>query len=200
MTSSSAPMILSLNGNIKTMGPNDTLIVSVIVTDPDGINDVIGGTLDDPDSGSSYGSFATSATEGAYTITLTWEAIQAVRSIDAPPGGAHRIFRAKFFDVAGNSTTGDLDILMDCGTSASNGYQYAICGGVCAPTCDPCPSGWLCGTTVAGRWDYCKDLGYNMVACVTFQDCQNLGMTNGTCEGGYCWGPCYCAPGYPGCL
>lgn len=41
---------------------------SVVLTDPDGIDDLIGGTLKDPDSGSSYGAFVTEAGEGAYAL------------------------------------------------------------------------------------------------------------------------------------
>src|SRR5262245_32614596 len=82
----SAPRILSLSSNLQIMHPADTLIVTAVVTDPDGIDDVIGGQLRDA-SGATYGAFQTSAAEGAYGMSLTWAALNAVAPIDFPAGG-----------------------------------------------------------------------------------------------------------------
>jgi hypothetical protein len=54
-----------------TMTSSDRLAVSAVVTDPDGIDDLIGGTLTTTDGASTFGAFATDASEGAYSISLT---------------------------------------------------------------------------------------------------------------------------------
>jgi hypothetical protein len=66
-----SPVILLLATNTDTLTQSDreSLTFSVVVTDPDGIDDIIGGTLEDPDGGT-YGAFISSAEEGSYTISL----------------------------------------------------------------------------------------------------------------------------------
>ncbi len=114
MPDPSAPRILSLQVNAVAIDPTQTLTVTAIVTDPDGIDDLIGGTLGEPASARSYGAFATSATEGAYQISLPWQGINTVAPIDAPPGGAERTFRATFYDVAGHAVQGDVVATLRC--------------------------------------------------------------------------------------
>lgn len=125
-STSDGPHILSLGTNVSTLRSDERLIVTVIVTDPDGIDDVIGGSLLDPTSDASYGAFATSAAEGAYEISLTWDQMQVVRRIDAPDPGAVRTFRARFFDVAGNAAERDFSVTLRCSTDGES-----ACSGVC---------------------------------------------------------------------
>ena len=103
------PEVLRLNANISTMHPDDTLIITAVVTDPDGIDDVIGGSLIDSESGASYAAFATAASEGSYEVSLTWSAIQTVAPIYAS-----RTFVAEFFDAAGHRGAGEIEIAFGC--------------------------------------------------------------------------------------
>ncbi len=123
---SRAPTIVSLTTNVDRLDEAGTLIVTAIVTDPDGINDVIGGTLEDPVTGRSYGAFATSAMEGAYQIDITWTGINAVQAIEAPPAGVTRMLRATFFDVAAHAASGAITITLDCAMSSDS-----ACSGSC---------------------------------------------------------------------
>ncbi|HTM21646.1 MAG TPA: hypothetical protein VL172_14090, partial [Kofleriaceae bacterium] len=120
------PNILSLSANVDRLTESDPpLMISAVVTDPQGIDDVIGGQLVAPQGGT-YATFATAAAEGAYGVTLTWEAIGQVAPIDEPAGGGERVFRAQFFDTAGHETTADLPITMACSWTSS-----ALCAGEC---------------------------------------------------------------------
>ncbi len=151
--SNRAPTVLSLNSNVATLNPGDQVIISAVVTDPDGIDDLIGGSLVDPGTGRSYGSFATSAAEGSYAMTLSWDAIETVAAITTPAGGATRGFRAEFYDVAGAKATQVLNLTLRCESG-----DEALCSGVCADLssdyyhCGSCdaqvPSGQQC---VSGR-------------------------------------------------
>jgi hypothetical protein len=126
-TSPAAPKILSIATNVKTLHESDQLIVTAVVTDPNGIDDVIGGQLSTTDGGASYGSFATEASEGAYSISLTWNAIDVADSIDTDVGMAlPRQFRATFFDAEGNSTYRDVGISLQCHDATD-----AACSGTC---------------------------------------------------------------------
>src|SRR5581483_2542706 len=77
-----APIILSLAINVTALTPSGALIVTAVVTHPQGIAQVIGGALNDP-SGASYGAFMVSTISGSYSVTLSWDAIEAVQDINA---------------------------------------------------------------------------------------------------------------------
>ncbi len=123
----SAPRILVLSGNVAKVTPSTPLIVSAVVTDPDGIDDLIGGALFDA-SGASYGSFATSAAEGSYSLTLTFDAIAALAPIAEVGGGAttSRTMIARFFDVGGAMAERSMTIELGCDELADG-----ICDGEC---------------------------------------------------------------------
>ncbi len=120
-----APRILEFSTNVNTMRPTDTLVFSAIVSDPDGIDDVIGGTLKAP-GGGTYGTFRTEASEGAYALELSWGKINQVKGIEAAAGGSPRVFRAEFFDAAGHTTAAELTITMRCA-----GARQIACDGEC---------------------------------------------------------------------
>jgi hypothetical protein len=123
-----APRILTFTSDVDTLSPVSTVRFDVIVTDPDGIGDVIGGTLT-TSSGDPLGTFATSADEGAYQLTLAWDEFARA----ATPTFYHRDdieLVATFFDVAGSSSTATLTLTMSC-----EGVQYGGCG-PCAGVCD----------------------------------------------------------------
>jgi hypothetical protein len=127
-----SPIILSLTTNVTSLTPSDSLVVTAVVTHPQGIAQIIGGTLSDPPAGGTYGAFQVTTTAGSYSLTLTWQQIKTVRDITTPVGGASRMFRAQFYDQAGHTTTQDFSILLRCTDSSA-----AICSGTCFLFTDP---------------------------------------------------------------
>lgn len=124
-TATGSPVILNLSTNITVMTPNDNLIVTAVVTHPQGIAQVVGGTLSDP-GGGTYGAFQVSTVSGSYSLTLTWGAINLVRTIGPDKGGTTRMFQAQFYDQAGHSTSQDVSVILKCGSASS-----AWCGTAC---------------------------------------------------------------------
>lgn len=120
------PVIVVLDTNTDIMEEEDTLVFSAVVTDPDGIDDVIGGTLRDPQGGT-YGSFMTSASEGSYSLTLRWDEIRLVRGFVAPVTGTSRTFLAEFYDQAGHRQQATVDVVLRCG----GGNRAACADGIC---------------------------------------------------------------------
>ena len=204
----SAPVILSYTANNKTMDPTRTLILTAVVTDPDGIDDLIGGSVSDPVSGGSYGAFATAAAEGSYSITITWNQIQEVRALDTAMGGEDRVFEAVFYDQAGHQVTETIKIHMECNTNPS----WALCGGACTDlmtslsSCGKCYAAvtytkGMCsngkpacqeGLDLCGN--DCVDLSKDKDHCGTCtHDCDAVAGPNGwlvdyqTCQEGSCW-------------
>ncbi len=137
-----APVFLSLTTNTTVLGNRDTLTFSAVLTDPDGVEDLIGGSLKTPDGAASYGTFATSASEGAYSMSLSWSEINLVQPINASPVGIDRTFRAEFYDVAGNMVWQDVNVTLRCefGDSACDGrcvetWRDSLDCGSCGHSC-----------------------------------------------------------------
>jgi hypothetical protein len=160
-----SPIILSLTTNVTQLIVNSSLVVTAVVTHPQGIAQIIGGQLSDVASGGTYGAFQVSTTGGSYSLTLTWSAIQTVSDITGPIAGVNRGFRAQFFDQQGHSTTKDFTILLTCNDSVS-----ALCSGIC--------------TTMVTDYNNCGSCGNS---CSVFQK-DYPGIDFGGCSASHCWG------------
>jgi hypothetical protein len=183
--SPAAPTILSLTSNVTKLDPNETLIITAVVTHPAGIAQVIGGQLTDPTSGGTYGAFQVSTTAGSYSLTLTWSAIQQVETTaSTDSNGTARLFRAQFFDQAGHMTTKDLTITLWCGQGSAQGICAGTCTDLDQPTsCGSCEHDCLTlvtnaptPTCTAGK------CGYLQVKVTTPQSCTAAcAASNWTC-------------------
>ncbi len=121
-----APIIISLSTNNPILDESGQLVVSAVVSDPDGVDDVIGGQLQTDDRSATYKTFATSAAEGAYSATLIWSEIDAVSPINGPSGGTSINLRAVFYDQAGHEVSKTLEITLKC-VEATLGICDAEC-------------------------------------------------------------------------
>lgn len=131
-----APIFLNFGTNVTTLTgghddePGDggeSVVFTAVLTDPDGIDDLIGGSLTDVTGAIQYGAFSTSGQEGAYTITLSWNAINQAKDISFRQM-TERTFMAVFFDVAGHRVEKSVAIKLTCGG------EYA-CHGTCSTYC-----------------------------------------------------------------
>jgi hypothetical protein len=185
-----APVILNFSSNVTTLTPNESLIVTAVITDPQGIADVVGGTLGDP-GGATYGSFAVSTVDGSYSVTLSWSAINTLASIESNTGGVDRIFVGTFFDQVGNMTSDSLTVHLECETATDG-----ICDGECSDlqqddaNCATC--GHDCGTNGTCVEGTCFAPG-GCFTVVTVTDCNAACAAGGaTCSADACglsfWG------------
>ena len=78
-------------------------------SDPDGIDDLIGGTLNDAATGRAYGSVATAASEGSYSLTLTWADLNSVVPANEFPRGFVEHFQVTSAPVAPAHPCGTAD-------------------------------------------------------------------------------------------
>ncbi len=118
------PTILQASANTGVLKSGGTLSISVIATDPDGVDDLIGGVVQSI-SGATYASLITSAQEGTYQVDLPWDKINLTEPIEIPPGRqVSRSFVIVVFDQAGASATKTVSVLL-----ASNIANWAVCGG-----------------------------------------------------------------------
>jgi len=178
-----SPIILDLSTNTSVVHENGTLTVSAIVTDPQGISDVIGGTLKSP-SGASYGAFVTSGQEGAYQLILDWSALHAVEPLYAEREGRSRALQAVFFDQSGNQVSRDLVVTLQC----EHGTRAA-----CAGTCTRNDSVNICD-----GGDFCTDMDADLMNCGACGNvCDDVPNGSPYCHDGVCGTSC--SPSYTLC-
>lgn len=167
-----APRILSFATNVMSITRGQSVTFSAIVTDPDGIADVIGGTLE-ASSGAVYGTFSASGNDGAYSLSLSWTEMGQVLPINFATE-EQRPFVARFYDVAGHQVTQTLQVRLHCnGMAACDGYcvdlatDYSNCG-QCNRACQE-PAACAEGHCVAALYWYPQEQGTCQQACATQQ-------------------------------
>lgn len=136
------PVILSFSTNVDSITEGESITFTAVVTDPDGIDDLIGGTLSAP-SGDAFGPFATAAQEGAYSATVSWSQLDQVETIEFE-NEATTTFVATFFDTSGHSTTATKSITLHCD-------GIAACDGVCTDLRESRDNCGACGNQIASH-------------------------------------------------
>ena len=119
-----APFFLSFSTNVGEITDGESVVFTATLSDPDGFDDIAGGTLIAADGGFTYGPFVAAGQEGTYSITVSWSAIDQVKTIEFEDGSIERVFRAEFFDSTGKSASKDTSITLSCEGGGA-------CGGVC---------------------------------------------------------------------
>jgi hypothetical protein len=162
-----------------------------VVADQDGTADIVGGTLQSPE-GAAYAAFQTDASEGTYSATVTWAALNTVLEIEFT-GEATRSFIATFYDQAGATVSQTVDVTLFCDTGAA-------CDGVCWDVTEDVMNCGACGNVCpkmepedGAAWDTRCTLGRCLVKTECFRSrnvscdlaCANEGYVCDEENGGY---------------
>ncbi|MBZ5709224.1 hypothetical protein [Nannocystis pusilla] len=176
-TGANAPVFLTLSTNPGELTEGDSLIVTAILTDPDGVDDIVGGTLLNEDGSTEFGPFVATGQEGSYSFMLSWAQIHEADPIHFENMAESRVFSARFFDQAANSSTRTVAVTLQCpGGSACGGActdlavdagNCGTCGHACSLACDD----GTCGPA----WSECIWSGDGFMTCD--QVCQSIGET-----------------------
>ncbi len=138
----SPPVVVSATVTPSTLQGSGTVLLVVVATDPDGIDDLIGGTVETP-AGGSYGVLATQAQEGAYSMSIDWDDFHAMEPIDIDEGGIEsRELIVVLFDQAGASVEHTLNVDLEpadddlavCDGASVSLYSDEHCG-ACGHSC-----------------------------------------------------------------
>jgi len=178
-SSDGAPFFLSFSTNVGTITDGESVVFTATVSDPDGLDDIAGGTLFTGDGAFSYGPFVAAGQEGTYSISVSWDAIDQVEVIEFESVDMARTFSAKFFDTKGNSASEDTKITLNCpGGGACDGtckdFQVdakncGACGKACEGGCDNAECAPLLGECIgmasgfASCAEYCQGEGEQCV-------------------------------------
>ena len=159
-----APEVLSFTAGPSRISEGGETTFTAVVTDSDGVDDVIGGTLESQ-SGATFGGFSSTGASGTFEIDLTWRDIDEVESIEFD-STEDRLFVASFYDAAGKTGTATVALNLHCdGDGACEGRCVDLdsdrdnCG-ECGNACQTCDAGecleWTC-TRVTGDILSCDD-------------------------------------------
>ena len=133
------PQFLSFGTDSTKLTEGESITFTAVLTDPDGIDDLIGGSLKSQDGQHDFGSFATSAQEGAYSFELTWK--QLGNAVDLTFKGAQSFtFVAVFFDSGGNKASRSATIKAYCDLGGA-------CDGTCVDLMNDASNCGACGNT-----------------------------------------------------
>lgn len=152
-----APIFLSLQTNVAKITAGESVIFTAVLTDPDGVDDIVGGTLSDTTGMIGYGPFVAAGEDGTYSISLSWDAVHQAEPIEFEGMDLIRVFRAEFYDQAANKVSKDVNLTLMCAEgSACDGVCTDImanvdnCGG-CGAACE----GGCMDGKCAPKWSEC---------------------------------------------
>jgi len=140
------PLFLSFNTNVSKITEGESLTFTALLTDPDGVDDIVGGSLLSENEMIDYGPFIAAGQAGTYSFSLSWMQIQQATPINFENSSPSLVFRARFFDQGGNKAVKDSQITLSCdGGSACNGSctDLAIDGSNCG-TCGHACASMIC--------------------------------------------------------
>ncbi|MCB9653746.1 MAG: hypothetical protein H6729_06410 [Deltaproteobacteria bacterium] len=184
-TSGRAPRFLTFGTNVRTITSGESVVVSAVLTDPDGVDDIVGGTLHDERGGAVYGAFSTHGAEGAYSLTLAWDAINQVASIDLGQGeDVERVIVAEFFDVAGNKISKSTSIRLTCG-------DRGACAGKCVDLMNDDRNCGECGRRCDRARECAEGLCFALEECLSTihgTSCSEVCEFKGKTAGSHCGG------------
>ncbi|MCY1053576.1 hypothetical protein [Nannocystis sp. SCPEA4] len=184
-----APEFLSFGTNVATLTQDESVTFNAILTDPDGVADIVGGTLRSADESLEFGVFVAAGQPGAYSISLSWAQIHQTEPIEFDGGESPRGFRAVFFDQGGNKATDELTLDLVCaggaacdGTCtdlAADGLNCGTCGSACDAGEDACEAG-DCLPSWSQCINYTDGLNTCSAACESFGEaCVDNGCGDG---------------------
>lgn len=198
-TSAGGPSVFSLDADGTSLSPNQVVTFTAQVTHPEGLGEIVGGTLRDQETDASYGSF-TQLSEGTFQLTTTWDDIDAAHGIVFEVSGS-RSFSAVFVDNQERVGVRSLDLDLVCKPAAGQvppAPGFAVCGdGECRDLgtesdCEGC--NMACPNTGRSRCvdGVCEvaDLS-DCVFVLDFADCEDVCVSQGrgACSSAACGYP-----------
>ena len=170
-----APVFLSLQTNVSKVTAGESVTFTAVLTDPDGVEDIVGGTLSDQTGMIGYGPFVAAGQEGTYSIMVSWDAMNQAETIQFEGMDLARVFRAEFYDQAANKVSKDANLTLTCAEgSACDGVCTDLASndnhcGTCGHACDAGCSASLCKPKFGG----CIDKNSGFATCDAY--CGSVG-------------------------
>jgi hypothetical protein len=111
------PVITALTTSASSITESERVTFTATVADPDGLDDITGGTLTLDGTNVAVGAFVQQGA-GTYAIEVTWAQIAAARTIEFTSDET-RTFRAEFLDSDSRRGSRDATLVLTCGGDAA---------------------------------------------------------------------------------
>ena len=119
------PQILSFTSSKTTIEDDDTAVLTIVVSDPDGVSDIVGALLIDPATDTILRPLSPAGTPGTFTAGVSWNDLSPATINFDNDGATRRSIRVRFIDGAGHKVSQSLQLSLSC----SQGRP--ACGGSC---------------------------------------------------------------------
>jgi hypothetical protein len=119
------------------VNPDQGSALSLTATDSDGVGALTGAVVLDGPLGPQFAAL-TSVGPGSYTLTITWDMLNAAQAINISPGANPSIMRVLYLQVTddkGRTAVEGFPLIMSCDNLPSPG-DTAACNGVCLDLTD----------------------------------------------------------------
>ncbi|MEZ4382987.1 MAG: hypothetical protein R3A79_16795 [Nannocystaceae bacterium] len=176
-TEDGGPVIVDFGSNVKAITEGESVVFTATIIDPDGPDDIQGGSLKSADESVTYGAFLDLG-NGTYEISLAWAEIDQAIGVEFIDSQQVDV-KAVFFDNGGKKGFASASVSLNCGAD----YAVIACDGHCVPadvdedncgTCgNACDDGVKCyGGSCAAEFSEClvtADVGVSTCAeyCAT---------------------------------
>jgi hypothetical protein len=172
------PRIISLDLSTTTLNDSQSASLVVVVTDPDGVDDIVGPVLSDAATGTTLG-VLTSSGPGTFTATISWSLWTSTAPIEFVRGTVSKSIRVRFSDVAGHSVTQTRTLTMTCGgePACDNVCGNVRCGDECSGAGGPVSDDdvcTFCGTGCSSCANGCACSPSAPATCTGAADCVSL--------------------------
>lgn len=201
MSDPKGPNIEAFFSDVTQLEETGVVTFTVMVTDPDGLDTLVGGTLQAPDGAAIYGPLS-QLSGGTFALQLSWQQMNEKVPIEFESEEL-RTFRVEISDQDGHKATSEVEVTLVCADG------FSACGGTCLGTsldddlvnCGEC--GTICGSAcVAGKcmdaepgWTDCSyastlvEAGIattcNDVCAIRGQTCSSFSPVTESCGGDY---------------
>ena len=137
----SAPVILSLSVDPPSITMGESVVVSALVSDADGDEDIVGGSLATADGSRTYGPFALER-GGVFETTVSWDTAAEISAFTFVGDGTLTL-TATFFDAGGATVSESIGVGLHCEAGETS---PAVCGdGLCVDFDDDADHCGACG-------------------------------------------------------
>lgn len=144
------PVFLSFSTNVGKITEGESVTFTALLTDPDGVDDIVGGSLLNENETVDFGPLIAAGQPGTYSISLSWAQIDQSDPIIFENAESTRMLRARFFDQEGHKAVKEAEIVLFCDGGSS-------CDGACTNLDIDDANCGTCGHTCASM--DCKDGG-----------------------------------------
>ena len=187
--SQAPPTLLRFTVNRAAASPDDEVVFTAVLTDPDGIDDLIGGVLEIDGTDVTVGSFATSAQEGAYSLSVSGHLLGGILPAEFVETRAVQ-FVGRFYDAGGQEVVSE-PLEVEFGCRADEVYCDGRCMSEAAGAQQCTTSEWICLglAEFTNCNDYCGVVGSVCLAEIetAWNECEPSGRYRHGCTAEFDW-------------